>query len=461
MSNAIARALGQIALESGEATPDAQEFHEDLNELLLAEAQVAKEPTITDTVGEMNKASDVTEQLDELAVRADQVAEIENPAVAEVAVESLHREFLTIMRANNLPFEASSFESTYVREKQATGLAADARRVAGYSRKFATELRGYSEEAGDIVKFLRRDQTRLAQAQGVLSKAIPAVARISEQLKERPVAIHHVGSARFLTVAGMPVMDVKSGVETESAQMHKLHDAIVQAIAAVQEGAHAFASNPNAPIEQLLPASKFAALNAFGEKHHFMGNHTIVATPSKASPVHHFRRTNEDKLQVGTAAKAVGWALLATVGWAIATGAVIWIGGVLTKGAITAAYATSATAATAVKYGTIGAGARSGVEAYKANVNHTDDKSAASSFDFLKALATLSTIGKMTEIKFGENAVFDSLDATHKAGAPNATYGAFEDTIGNIAVAIDCLYEQAIYDVVEGAKLAAQVTKHF
>lgn len=460
-ANAIAQALNQIAIESGEVTADAAEFHEDLNDLLLSEAQVKQEPTISDQVDEASKAGDVTEQLDELAVRADQVANIESPAVAEVAVESLHREFKTIMRANNLPFEASSFESTYVREKQATGLAADARRVAGFSRQLKSEIMGYSQEAGSIVQFIRRDQSRLYEAQAVLSKAIPAVQRISEQLKENPVVISHSGSARFLTVADKPTLNVKAAVDTEAAQMHKLHDAIVQAVQAVQEGAHAFASNPNAPIEQLLPASKFAALNAFGQSHHFMGNHTIVGLPDKHSPVLSFKRINENKLQGWSATKSLAWTPMATFGWMFATGVVLIIGGAVTGGILPAIASGTALGQAALRVGVVAGGIRSGLKNYEKHVNTTEDKSAASAFDFLKSLADLSTIGKMTAIKFGEGAAFASLDATHKAGAPNATYGAFEDTIGNIAAAIDCLYEQAIYDVTEGAKLAAQVTKHF
>lgn len=461
MSTAIARALSQIATESGEVTADATEFHEDLNELLLAEAQVSKEPTITDQVEEASKAGDVTEQLDELAVRADEVAGIDNPAVLEVAVESLHREFRCIMRANNLPFNASSFESTMVTANQAKGLAADARRVAGFSRQVSSDIIGYSEEAGSIVKFIRRDSKRLADAQAVLSKAIPSVQRISEQLKENPVVISHSGSARFLTVAGMPATDFKEAMAAEVAQMHKLHDAITQAIAAVQEGAHAFASNPQAPIEQLLPASKFAALNAFGDKHHFLGNHTIVAKPDKSSPVHDFRRMAEDKMQGWNAAKSVAWVPMAGLGWAFTAGFILAIGGAVTGGALTTAYAASAVAGKMVGYGVAGAAIKSGIDNYHNNANHSETKSAASAFDFLKSLTELSAIGRMAEFKFNEDAVFNSLDATHKAGAPNATYGAFEDTIGNIAAAIDCLYEQAIYDVVEGSKLAAQVTRNF
>lgn len=461
MSTAIAKALQGLALESGEVVEDtAAEFHESLGDLLVSESQVAQEPTITDQVNDATKASDVTEQLDELAVRADEVAAIENPAVAQVAVESLHREFKTIMRANQLPFQASSFESVYTTDGMAKGLGQDARRVAGFSRTVAAELRGFSTEAGTIMQTIRRDQARLIEAQGVLAKAVPAVQRVAGQLKEHPVVIDHQGVGLFLTVAGAPTVNFKAAVDTEVAQLRKLHDAIVQAIHAVQEGAHAFASNPTAPISQLLPESKFAALNAFADKHHFMGNHTIVAHASKASPVRNFKRVSEHKLQGWNLTKSIGWAVMATLGWTIASGLVIAVGGMVTGGLLPAITAT-AVGAKVLRYGRAVGGIYSGVKNYSNNANESEVKSAAGASDFVSALTELSAIGKMVDIKFGEDAAFGSLDATHKAGAPNATYGAFEDTIGNIATAIDCLYEQALYDVVEGSKMAAQVTKHF
>lgn len=461
MSTAIAKALQGLALESGEVVEDtAAEFHESLGELLVSESQVAQEPTITDQVNDATKASDVTEQLDELAVRADEVAAIENPAVAQVAVESLHREFKTIMRANLLPFEASSFESVYSIEAQAKGLGQDARRVAGFSRSVAADLRGHSQEAGAIVQTIRRDQARLVEAQSVLAKAISAVQRVSGQLKEHPVVIDHQGIGLFLTVGGAPTVNFKAAVDTEVAQLRKMHDAIIQAIAAVQEGAHAFASNPTAPISQLLPDSKFAALNAFAEKHHFMGNHTIVAHASKASPVRSFKRVSEHKLQGWNLTKSIGWSVMATIGWSIASGLVIAVGGMVTGGLLPA-IATTAAGAKALQIGTVAGGLYSGAKNYSNNANASEVKSAAGAGDFVHALSELANIGKMADIKFGEDAAIDSLDATHRAGGPNATYGAFEDTIGNIATAIDCLYEQALYDVVEGSKMAAQVTKHF
>lgn len=461
MTTAIAKALQGLAFESGEVVEDGPaEFHEALGDLLVSEAQVVREPTITDQVADATKASDVTEQLDELAVRADEVAAIENPVVAQVAVESLHREFKTIMRANQLPFDASSFESSYSVEGQAKGIGADARRVAGYSRAVGEELRGFSAEAGTIVQTIRRDQARLVDAQAVLAKAIPAVQRISGQLKEHPVVIDHQGIGLFMTVGGAPAINFKAAIDTETAQLRKLHDAIVQAIAAVQEGAHAFAANPTAPITQLLPESKFAALNAFADKHHFMGNHTIVAHASKASPVRNFKRVSEHKLQGWNLTKSIGWAVMATLGWTIASGLLISIGGMVTGGLVPV-IAASAVGAKVVRYGRAAGGIYSGIKNYQNNANHSEVKSAAGAGDFVHALTELSTIGRMTDIKFGEDAAFSSLDVTHKAGAPNATYGAFEDTIGNIATAIDCLYEQALYDVVEGSKMAAQVTKHF
>jgi hypothetical protein len=459
MSTAIAKALQGLALESGEVVEDAVgEFHDSLGELLVSESQVAQEPTITDQVNDAAKASDVTEQLDELAVRADEVAAIESPAVAQVAVESLHREFKTIMRANQLPFEASSFESVYSIEGQAKGLGQDARRVAGYSRSVAAELRGHSQEAGTIVQTIRRDASRLIEANGVLTRAIPAVQHISESLKEHPVRINHSGSALFLTVDGKPALNAKTAVDQEVAQLHKLHDAIVEAFQVVLAGAHAFEANPHATIESLLPASKFAKLNDFAQHHHFMGNRTIVGMPSKGLPVLKFHRINENKLQGWNATKAVAWMPLAAFGWGFLAGAAIYIGGLVTGGLIPAIAATSVVYNSVVA-GYVAGGIKSGVDSYNKNVNMTDDKSAASSNDFIKMLQELQGLTKLTSLNLPDGEVMDILDKVHKAGGPSSTYGAFEDVIGYIATAVDCLYEQALYDVIEGSKIAAQVTK--
>jgi hypothetical protein len=460
MSTAIAKALQGLALESGEVVEDATEFHEALGELLVSENQVAGEPTITDQVVDAAKASDVTEQLDELAVRADEVAAIENPAVAQVAVESLHREFKTIMRANQLPFTASSFESVYSIEGQAKGIAADARRVAGFSREVGVELRGHSQEAGAIMQTIRRDEKRLLDANGVLTKAITAVQRVSGQLKESPVVVNHSGSALFLTVGDKPALNAKVAVDQEVAQLHKLHDAIVDAFQAVLTGAHAFAANPHATIDALLPAGKFSKLNDFATHHHFMGNRTIVATPSKGVPVMKFHRTNENKLQGWNATKSLAWAPLAALGWAVVTGATIFIGGIVTGGLIPA-IATGAIAGKVINTGIIAGGLKSAHDNYHRNANTTDAKSAASSSDFVKMLQELQSLGKLTALSLPDGQVMEIIDGAHKAGAPNATYGVFEDVIGNIATACDCLYEQALYDVIEGSKLAAQITKHF
>ena len=460
MSNVIANALAQIALESGELSDTPADIHQEVTDLVVSEAQFVSEPTITSLVDDGAKASDVTDQLNELADRADDAAKIEDPAVADVAVESLHREFQTIMRANNLPFSASSFESSYVRDKQAAGLAADARRVAGYSAEVRKDAIGYSPEASALWAFIRRDKARLSDASATLVRANAAAARIQQQLAEKPVVISHTGSAIWLTVNNLPIFNLRKAVDDEAANLHKLHDAIVAAIGTVTAAAQAWKANPQASIDALLPASKFETLHSFATGHYLMGNRVIVAETTHASPLMKLRRNNLTPLHQGNALKAMGWAVLAAVGWSFASMFVLGIGGLVTGGLLTK-LAYTAVGSQVVSKGTAALGIKSGVDNYHENQNKTDVKSAASATDLIHALATVSKFSQFTQFNFNEGSIYDALDHAHQAGGSSKTYGTFEDTLGHIGTAIDVLYEQAIYDTVEGAKLAAQVTKHF
>lgn len=171
--------------------------------------------TATSMVEHADKAREIADGLDELADKAEELAgEDVDHAVAAVAVESLHREFRTWMRSNELSYKATSFESSASigddPKVQLGCLSKDARRVSLQARGHYNELMNFSPE-GAIMQFLRGDIATLNNAVGGLSKAIGDLTLMKGKF-ENGLVIYHGSLARLMQRQNRSVKDFEGEV---------------------------------------------------------------------------------------------------------------------------------------------------------------------------------------------------------------------------------------------------------
>jgi len=465
----LSQLMRDYAVESGEMIVEQvpENTQEMLNDLLIQETIAAGEPTVTAQLDQAETSEDIADQLDDLADRADAViatqADPETAVSADVlnvSIESLHREFNVVMRAHKLQevFKASSFESAGSDSDRLTGLAADARRTAVVTRGHAKALKDLSAEAGDILRFLRQDKARLQKANATLGAAVGKLNGQLADLKDDPKIINHEGIGRWLTVEGKPIKSLKDAVEDEAKWLGKAHDAVDKLVTELKVAATKLKGDPTLSVDTLLPASMFTAVNGLSTgTGALMGNITITGV-STGEKVFKYKRENEFVVSKGKIAKAVGWGILATIGWGLVGGLGIAIGGVLTGGLISGLAGTSVgVAATNLAVRT--AGAVSAAKSYDEDVNKSEAQSVANPSDLKSALTTILGYTKFTNFHMdvdGTGELVQMLDAIDEFKGARVASGAIFDALSRCMEISEIIYDQAIYTTTSAATLASK-----
>lgn len=120
--------------------------------------------TATDMVAHADKAQFVADQLDDLADKAEEIAqEDKEHMLNEVSTEAMSMVYRNIMASNGLDLRATSFEANYDHLGKMRGLAQDARASAKQMHGLHDSILDFSPE-GKFFSFLRMDKLKLKKA---------------------------------------------------------------------------------------------------------------------------------------------------------------------------------------------------------------------------------------------------------------------------------------------------------
>lgn len=443
---------------------------------IVADPTVVNDLVVTqldDTPGELtaeiNSAADAGEaadHLDEIADRAEMLAETQDTLTAEVSAESLHREFGAVVSAYGFPVKAESFESAASDVNRLRGIARDARRTAEIARECRARTLDFSPE-GKIMEFLRRDKSKLAEANKALEEAIHMLGPIATKLKDGGVILRHNGFRRFLTTGGVQVNDLDAALNKQHQYLQHAHDEASKALGVVLGLAKGLVGQGvKQGIHNALGGNHFGSLTSVAtSKGGLMGNFTIEATDKVgkvgglAVPV--FKRVNEHSFSKMGLAKGVGVAA-----WSMFIGAVqhAAVRNAIGQDGSRLAHGINNT----VQAGRDAAAIKSGVDKYHEHVNKSEMKSAATYEELVKAAESVRGYVKFTTDRLN----LDEFESTLKAARANtatldgqektdlkSVITGLEDAAARIAGLESCVYEQAVYTTTMMASLIKSVVE--
>lgn len=423
--------LQSYAVESGVVSSPEPSFSEGemvrtAGDIIHEESYTKHEETLADKLDHAEKARDIAEHLEELAERAEELAD-EDHAYArnEVSVEALHREFRGLMRAHRLSFSASSFEHAYGDVEQLHGLAKDARRTRDLVSNYSRSIVDYSSE-GEIIKFLRRDASKLADARESLVRAEKIFNKRKETVSKGQV-VRNNGLARFMTVGGSKVTNLKEAVSKDAKWLEDSHSTVMKYIGDLLAAANKAKPGSEIKLPQ-FPKNKLTT-----SKGDLLGNYTVTDELK--------RRDEFPKIPEGGAAlSATLTTIFSKIGWSL-------IGGL-------AAFAVGGPVGTAIAYATphlsTAAAVVSGVSDYNAKVNQSSVKSVASAEDLQNVAKIVLGFEKFIKVGVDENidnAIKKLAEIDKKASRE------FEDSISLATKALEVIYEHAFYVTVNVARI--------
>lgn len=210
--------LDLLAMESGlipEDTVTPSESHDMTVGDLIAETHTSESPVTM--LDHAEKAREIADDLDELAERADQLAD-QDERYSTLSVESLGQQFALLMKTHRLGFKAHSFESELSTQGRRAGISADARRTAIDLRANAHALDTLSTE-GIILDLFKDKDRQLKQARVTLQRELGAIKGVTATLNQQGVVITHDGVAAFLTKRDDEVHDFKGAIAEDVAYL--------------------------------------------------------------------------------------------------------------------------------------------------------------------------------------------------------------------------------------------------
>jgi hypothetical protein len=442
--------LMEYAIESGEIAAEPEVIgataEETLTDVLLDEAAASGDDTLAEHLEQADESQDIAEQLEELADRTECLAadQEENPPsedVIAVSVESAHREFRAIMRANRLPFVAASFEAKES-GNALKDIAADARRVQRIAEGHRVQLMDLSAE-GAISRFLNRDESKIAKGINALAAAEASLSGSFQALKDHPVIIDHNGVSAFMTQGGEHVMNLKQGVANDSAHLMHVHDTVAKSLSvilALATGLKSSGGTLGTSVSKVLGGNFLGDLSGVATKGpSLMGNYAFDVDGAVVHGIPKLKRSRDvsKDSRTSTAGIVAGIVIGAVLGSAIP------VAGTLVGAAVGATVAKNA-------------GERSEV------------KSAAGAGDLVAAIQMVKNLNKVTDYKINTDAIdvalkaarasTGDLTAEEKSKTKEAA-SALESAISRLVQIADCAYEQAFYDITTMASLVSSVAK--
>lgn len=442
--------LTQYAIEAGEIRPEDEPMDIGVGEVMADETQYAGQNSASDMVAHAEKADYIADQLDELAQRADQLADEDHAHLRnEVSVEALHREFNAVMRANDFQFKASSFECEFSDVGRLKGISRDSRRVASTVRGFRDDLMDLSQE-GAILQWLRGDKSRLKQARDSLDRSAGSFKKIKESLKEKPVVINNNGLALFLTKDMAAVDDLKKAIDGDVNYLNQAFKVVNGGCEALMKAADEIKKGG---ADKYKSGQLVAGINAVETKTGgLLGSHTIKSSGKddfgefKGLAFPDFSRSSEHKITGKAIAKSIGWTLANYIGWSIVIGtglSLVVMGGAVTGGIAGAAAAAKASVAVApvLQAARNIASIRSGLKAASEEMNSSNKKSVSSIDELFSAIEGIKGLEQQLNFKMADVDFKAKLEGIEDKAAVKA----LEKAWGRIASLADEIYEQAIY----------------
>lgn len=416
-------------------------------------------------VAELNTAEEATstaEHLEELADRAEAAAVTDDPIVAQISAESLNREFGILARAKRVSITTDSFESGSSDEGRLQALARDARAHADTFRTTRARVLDFSPE-GKLMEFLRRDRSRLENANKDLDDALHLLTPAAAKFKESGVFLSHDGFRRFLTVGGSEVGDVAAAFSKESSTLEHMNAAVVSGLEELAAAAKKLlGAGVKSGIASLRDGKHFTKLQGLGTaKGGLLGNYTIAETakPGKLTglsvPV--YDRKNEHSFSKMGLAKGVGtgaWQML--IGSLRHSAANAMIG----KNGSKLAHGIN----DAVGHASDAAAVAAGVAKYAEHVNKSKRKTAATYQELVSVANEVKAYSKFTAHRVN----LDDFESTLRSARNNtatldaeeksdlkAIISALEDAASRIMRLESAVYQQAVYTTT----MVAQVIK--
>lgn len=287
------RLMRDLALESGEVQPEVPDGHALTYHLTEALSEDGASE-FGDRIASVDQVNDVAEMIDEISLSANQ-PDLSAEA-RQYLYESARRQFRTITLAYGLQASETSLEA-----RSDASLPSELSQMANVLRRTAEAELGYSTEG--LMSFLRRDASKLERAYQVLESATK---KIKTRLGKAPLPsddgdhefrgnpstrkaedliVITSGSLReFLFKGQGQLSDLEKAIKDESADLHALHAAVDNALRDLTQNARHAATNPEDYLE--FGNSKWAKKvnSSKTNKAALMGNHSIRAKEPGGDP---------------------------------------------------------------------------------------------------------------------------------------------------------------------------------
>lgn len=458
MNDKLRGQMRQYAIESGLISPEGvgEPNDEELRvQALMETISDADEVGVIEVLDQVEQSDDIAVQLDELADRAEAVEQDSDmPAsVLDVSVESLHREYKTILRARGLRYAATSFEAAGSQSTRLSGLIQDARRAAGSHRNTRDLLLDYTQE-GFLTQLFRNDVKKLADARVELQEVSAGLQKKVDSLKARGVVVKNEGYVKFMTRNNAQVKNLPAAISAEAAYLSKAHDGVVVGMKALQAAADKLNGGSVATaVTSLKTANIFGALGDLSTGNgDLMGNYTVSARGDESIlpglTVPQYTRKTPFKINPGAAAvSALGGGVAGFQASRIMN--LIAIGGVLAGSPIAVGAALAVSKAV-----TVGVGVGVAASSYKNLEQSSTVKSSATAKDLQDTIQIVLGYSKFTDYALDADAIqsklkearknTEGLDADQKKEL-NAVISALDTSLNRLVRLADVVYEQAYY----------------
>lgn len=157
-------------------------------------------------IEKLTDVTDIADEVDNLLHRTDELVDRGDETLVDLAIESIHNEFSTLMRAYKLNLTASSFESVVSVPDKVEGLRRDLNRVSNGLRSRVEELKDFSTE-GKIFREFDKTFGVTKLSMNKMLGHLYVIKRNAELLKTNGVPIVHDGVSLFLSRDDKPVKD--------------------------------------------------------------------------------------------------------------------------------------------------------------------------------------------------------------------------------------------------------------
>lgn len=223
MSDQLKDIFSELAAESGIVTDPQHEEYATVGDLVDS---YRRDSMDDDGFDHAAKARHVANQLEDLAEKADEIAD-EDERYAQVAMEAYRGQFDLMMQNLNQDVTAVSFESALTGKEQAHGLARDARFQANRLNTAVDYFEDFSPEGLFSGMFASKEEN-MDKILGTLKGEFTKVKQKQAKIQAKGVVLANENLAVFLTRGGgvEEVHDMAKGIDEDLTFIGKVNDTV-------------------------------------------------------------------------------------------------------------------------------------------------------------------------------------------------------------------------------------------